>query len=106
MKLAILWTEIMNIVYSAPRISYCILGPPFAAIMITNKFRGMVNKNTVALVIDSGAIVFGKTNSKIMLPEYFSCSVDPFRRPTPFATEKVNRIGCNADKLNMWILFF
>ena len=40
-----------------------------------------------------------------MLPEHFTCSLFPFRCPTLFATEKVNRIGCNADKLNMWILF-
>lgn len=96
----------MNVVHSAPRILYCILGPPFTPVVVANKFRGMVNENAITLVIDTEAIVFGKTNSKIMLLKHFPRSVDPFRCPTFLAAEEVNRIGCDADKLNIWELIF
>lgn len=94
----------MNVVHSAPRILYCILGPPFTPVVVANKFRGMVNENAITLIIDSGAIVFGKTNSKIMLPKHFPRSVDPFRCPTFLTAEEVNRIGRNTNKLNVWKL--
>jgi len=51
----------MNIMNSASRILYCMLGPPSATIMVADKLRRMINKNTIALIIDSEAIVFRKT---------------------------------------------
>lgn len=77
-----LWKKVVFGDTLAPGILHGLGGSAPTPVMITNKFRGMVNKNTVAPVIDSGAIVFGKTNSKIMLPKHFPRSVDPFRRPT------------------------
>ena len=96
----------MNVQTFTFRISDGLFSTPFAAIMITNKLRGMVNENAITLIIDSGAIMFGKANSKIMLLKHFPRSVDPFGHPTFLTAEEVNRIGCDTNKFNIWKLIF
>ena len=80
------------------RVPHRLGGSAPAAVVVTDKFGGMVNHRAVALIIDAGIIAFGELYANVLSTEHLPRPVYPVGRPAWLTAEKSLLILRNGDK--------